>query len=77
MNFKRDLRVHLLPWPFGHKRDPRFVNHLDVDLAYAHLRITAELNVRYHSPDESRSLMSELTGREIPPVLPDLPSIQR
>ncbi len=32
----------------------------------AALRITAELNGRYHSPDEVRALMSELTGREVP-----------
>ncbi|WP_043440935.1 DapH/DapD/GlmU-related protein [Arthrobacter sp. L77] len=30
------------------------------------LRITAELNGRYHSPEEVRALMSELTGREVP-----------
>ncbi|MBO3086476.1 DapH/DapD/GlmU-related protein [Cellulomonas fengjieae] len=30
------------------------------------LRITAELNGRYHSPDEVRALMSELTGHEVP-----------
>lgn len=30
------------------------------------LRITAELNGRYHSPAEVRALMSELTGREVP-----------
>lgn len=30
------------------------------------MRITAELNGRYHSPDDVRALMSELTGREIP-----------
>ncbi|WP_255576904.1 DapH/DapD/GlmU-related protein [Cryobacterium sp. 1639] len=29
------------------------------------LRITAELNGRYHSPDEVRALMSELTGRPV------------
>lgn len=29
-------------------------------------RITAELNGRYHSPDEVRALMSELTGCEVP-----------
>jgi len=29
------------------------------------LRITAELNGRYHSPDEVRTLLGELTGREI------------
>jgi acetyltransferase-like isoleucine patch superfamily enzyme len=30
------------------------------------LRITAELNGRYHSPGEVRALISELTGREVP-----------
>lgn len=30
------------------------------------LRITAELNGQYHSPDEVRSLMSELTGSQVP-----------
>lgn len=30
------------------------------------LRITAELNGRYHSPAEVRNLMSELTGRQVP-----------
>lgn len=30
------------------------------------LRITAELNGQYHSPDEVRSLMSELTGSLVP-----------
>lgn len=30
------------------------------------LRITAELNGRYHSPSEVRGLMSELTGHEVP-----------
>jgi len=30
------------------------------------MRITAELNGRYHSPEEMRALMSELTGREVP-----------
>ena len=30
------------------------------------LRITAELNGRYHSPGEVRALMSGPTGREIP-----------
>jgi acetyltransferase-like isoleucine patch superfamily enzyme len=30
------------------------------------LRITAELNGRYHSPGEVRALVSELTGHEIP-----------
>lgn len=30
------------------------------------IRITAELNSRYHSPEEVRSLMTELTGREVP-----------
>lgn len=30
------------------------------------LRITAKLNGLYHSPEEVRALMSELTGREIP-----------
>lgn len=30
------------------------------------LRITAELNGQYHSPDEVRSLMSELTGSQLP-----------
>lgn len=30
------------------------------------LRITAELNGRYHSPEEVRSLMSELTGHQVP-----------
>ena len=29
------------------------------------LRITAELNGRYHSPDEVRALMSELTGHAV------------
>ncbi|MDL5350708.1 DapH/DapD/GlmU-related protein [Microbacterium sp. zg-YB36] len=30
------------------------------------LRITAELNGRYHSPEEVRALMSELTGMKVP-----------
>ncbi|WP_460769100.1 DapH/DapD/GlmU-related protein [Mariniluteicoccus flavus] len=30
------------------------------------IRITADLNGRYLSPDEVRALMSELTGREVP-----------
>lgn len=30
------------------------------------LRIAAELNGQYHSPDEVRALMSELTGRAVP-----------
>ena len=30
------------------------------------LRITAELNGRYHSPADVRSLMSDLTGSEVP-----------
>ena len=30
------------------------------------LRITAELNGRYNSPEQVRALMSELTGREVP-----------
>ncbi|WP_104111801.1 DapH/DapD/GlmU-related protein [Arthrobacter sp. N199823] len=30
------------------------------------LRITAELNGQYHSPDEVRSLMSEVTGSQVP-----------
>ena len=30
------------------------------------MRIAAELNGRYHSPDEVRNLMSELTGHEVP-----------
>lgn len=30
------------------------------------LRITAELNGRYHSPGEVRALVGELTGREVP-----------
>lgn len=30
------------------------------------LRITADLNCRYHSPAEVRALMSELTGHEVP-----------
>lgn len=30
------------------------------------LRITAEINSRYHSPEELRALMSELTGTEVP-----------
>lgn len=30
------------------------------------LRITAELNGRYHSPAEVRALLSELTGRQVP-----------
>lgn len=30
------------------------------------LRITSELNGRYHSPEEVRALMSELLGREVP-----------
>ncbi|NVM99706.1 sugar O-acetyltransferase [Arthrobacter sp. SDTb3-6] len=30
------------------------------------LRITAELIGRYHSPDEVRALLGELTGREVP-----------
>lgn len=30
------------------------------------LRITAELNGRYNSPDQVRALMSELTGRTVP-----------
>ena len=33
------------------------------------LRITAELNGRYNSPDEVRALLSELTGREVPASL--------
>lgn len=33
------------------------------------LRITAELNGRYHSPGEVRALISELTGREVPESL--------
>ncbi|MEC5197912.1 acetyltransferase-like isoleucine patch superfamily enzyme [Arthrobacter sp. PL16] len=33
------------------------------------LRITAELNGRYHPPGEVRALMSELTGRKVPESL--------
>lgn len=33
------------------------------------LRITAELNGSYHSPDEVRALMSELTGQKVPESL--------
>ena len=32
------------------------------------LRITAELNGSYHTPEEIRALMEELTGREIDPT---------
>ena len=33
------------------------------------LRITAELNGSYHSPDEVRALLNELTGQEVPQSL--------
>lgn len=33
------------------------------------LRIAAELNGCYHSPEEVRALLSELTGRTVPPSL--------
>ena len=33
------------------------------------LRITAELNGSYHSPDEVRALLNELTGQEVPESL--------
>ena len=33
------------------------------------MRITAELNGSYHSPDEVRALLNELTGQEVPQSL--------
>lgn len=33
------------------------------------MRVTAELNGRYHDPDAVRDLLSELTGREVPSTL--------
>lgn len=41
--------------------------HQDMcELAQRALQITMEINNRYHTPDELRSLMSQLTGRTIP-----------
>lgn len=42
-------------------------HHVAMHAASQHaLRITAELNGRYHSPDEVRALMTDLTGDQVP-----------
>lgn len=41
------------------------VRNLMHQLSQEALRITSELNNQYHTPEEIRALMSELTGQEI------------